>query len=77
MPTLELSATQVVELVRQLGPEQKRAALFALAEEACEQREARIDHAEGQLRRLCTERGLDWDTMSEDEREELTDDLVH
>jgi hypothetical protein len=77
MPTLQLSDAQVVDLFRQLKPEQKRAALFALAQDARRQREARIDYAEGQLRKLCAKRGLDWDTMSEDEREDLIDDLIH
>jgi len=36
-----------------------------------------MEYAEEQLRRACTERGLDWDKMSEDQREALVDDLVH
>jgi len=77
MPTLTVTDEQVIELVKQLPPERKRAALLALAEEARAQREARLDYAEAQLRRLCADRGLDWDTMSEDEREAFIDDLVH
>jgi hypothetical protein len=77
MPTVTLTDEQVIALVKQLPPERKRAALLALAEEARAQREARLDYAEAQLRRLCTERGLDWDTMNEDEREAFIDDLVH
>lgn len=77
MPTLELSDQQVVELVKQLDPERKRAALMALAADAIARREQRMQYAEGQLRRLCAERGLNWDKMSEDEREAFIDDLVH
>lgn len=77
MPTLELTEEQVLELVKQLPPERKRAALLALAEEAQARREERLDDAEAQLWRLCAERGLDWDAMSEDEREAFIDDLVH
>jgi hypothetical protein len=77
MPTLELTDEQVMELVKQLPPERKREALFALAEAARARREERLDYAEAQLRRLCAERGLDWDAMSEDEREAFIDDLVH
>jgi hypothetical protein len=77
MPTVQLTDEQVIELVKQLPSERKRAALLLLAEEARVQREARLDYAEAQLRRLCAERGLAWDTMSEEERETFADDLVH
>ena len=40
-------------------------------------REARMADAEAQLRRLCAVRGLNWDTMTEAERENFVDDLVH
>ncbi|MBI2877396.1 MAG: hypothetical protein HYY20_10985 [Candidatus Tectomicrobia bacterium] len=77
MPTLTLTDEQVVELVRQLSPERKRAVLLALAEDARARREARLEYAETQLRCLAAERGLNWDAMSEEEREAFVDDLVH
>ncbi len=77
MPTLELTDEQVVALVKQLSPERKRAVLLTLAEDARARREERLDYAEAQLRQLCAERGLDWDAMSEEEREAFVDDLVH
>ena len=77
MPTIQLTDAQVIELVKQLPPEQKRAALLILAEEPRAQRETRLDYAETQLRRLCAERGQDWDAMSAEEREAFIDDLVH
>jgi len=40
-------------------------------------REERLAFAEGQLRRACNERGLNWDAMSAEERETFIDDLVH
>ena len=36
-----------------------------------------MQYAEGQLRRVSGERGLEWDKMSEDEREDFIDDLLH
>lgn len=77
MPILELSEQQVVELVKQLSPDCKRAALLALAEDATASRQERMQFAEAQLRRLSHERGLDWDQMSEEQRESLIDDLMH
>jgi hypothetical protein len=77
MPILELSDAQVVDLVKQLSPERKREALLALAAGAEHLRDQRMQYAEGQLRRVSAERGLDWDKMSEDQREDFIDDLLH
>lgn len=77
MPTLALTDEQVIELVKQLSPERKRAVLMVLAEDAPVQRKARLEYAEEQLRQLCSQRGLNWDAMSEEEREVFIDDLVH
>lgn len=77
MPTLELTAQQVVELVKQLPPERKREAILALAADAAMHRNERMQYAEAQFRRVCAERGRDWDKLSEDEREAFIDDLVH
>ena len=77
MPFLELSEAQVVELVKQLPPERQRAALLTLAAGAAERRENRMQYAEGQLRRVSAERGLEWDKMSEGQREDFIDDLLH
>ena len=75
--TVELTTDQVVGFVQQMPAEERRALLLAIAEQAAANREARIDHAEAQLRQLCTDRGLDWDVMTEAERENFVDDLIH
>jgi hypothetical protein len=50
---------------------------LALAQEAPACRDERMREGEAQLRRRCAERGLDWDRLSEDEREEFVDRLLH
>lgn len=77
MPMLELSDEQVISLLKQLPPERQRAALLALAGSTAPRRAQRLQFAESQLRRVCSERGLDWDKMSEEERESFVDDMVH
>ena len=77
MPTLELTDQQVVALMKQLPTDQKRMALLALAEDGAARRDERIESTQAQIRRVCAERALDWDKMSEDERESFIDDLVH
>ena len=77
MPILELSDAQVVELVKQLPPERQRAALMALAAGATQRREERMQDAETQLLRVSADRCLDWEKMSEGQREDFIDDLLH
>jgi hypothetical protein len=36
-----------------------------------------IAEGERQMRHLCAERGLNWDAMTEEEREAFVDDLIH
>ncbi len=74
---LKLTTDQVIGLVQQMPPKEKRAVLLALAEQAEANRAAHMDYAEAQLRKLCASRGLDWDTMTEAERENFVDDLIH
>jgi TRAP-type C4-dicarboxylate transport system substrate-binding protein len=77
MSVLELSDEQVISLVRQLPAERKRTALLALAQDAQGRREERMRLGEAELRRTCAERGLNWDRLSEDEREAVVNDLLH
>ena len=77
MSVLELTDDQVVSLVRQLPIASKKAALLALAQDAGQRREDRMIFAENQLRQQAHERELDWDTMSEERREEFVNRLLH
>jgi hypothetical protein len=77
MDNVELTDEQVISLVRQLPPDRKREALFALAQNAQENREERLRFGESQLRRIAAQRGQDWESLSEDEREALVNDLLH
>ena len=40
-------------------------------------RAARMDYAEARFRELCATRSLDWDEMTEIDRENFVDDLIH
>jgi hypothetical protein len=77
MVTLTLSNDQVVDLIKQLPPDGKKAALNALQTDANLWWEIRLAQGEAQLERLAKARGLDWNVMSEDERERFIDDLLH
>jgi hypothetical protein len=76
MPILELTDSQVLDLLKQLPADRQRAALLALAS-ATGTADERMQYAEEQLRRASAQRGLEWDKLSEHEREAFIDDLLH
>jgi hypothetical protein len=75
--TLVLTSDQIVSLFEQLEPQTKRSVLYMLAEPVSQQQSARLLSAEARLRVRATERGLTWESMSEQARQDFVDDLVH
>jgi FHA domain len=67
---------QLREWVSQLAPEHRQLLLMMLTEDDRLQRSARLDFAVSQLRKMCKQRGLDWDQMAEGERESFLDNLI-
>jgi len=74
--TLHVPEPQVIELVRQLSPEGKRAVLQILIPDL-DQFQALVDYGSERIRALCIQRGINWDTLSEEERQALIDELLH
>lgn len=62
---------------QELLPEDKQTGARADAEKLDPKQAALMDYAEAQLRKLCASRGLDWDRMSNEERIDFVDDLIH
>lgn len=77
MATQQLTVEQVVQLVKHLPPQGKQAVLMALAEEREKQREALLAYGEGRIRHICSQRGIDWTSLTDEERERFIDDLLH
>lgn len=77
MPKLELTVKQVIDLVKQLPKEDKSAVLHALNQDREIGSEDRSKREEQKLRALSAERGLDWDRLSEDDRDVLAKSFVH
>ena len=67
---------QLREWVGQLMPEHRQLLLMMLTEEDQMQGLTRLDFAISQLRKLCKQRGFDWDRMAETEREAFLDNLI-
>lgn len=77
MPKLELSVGQVIELVKQLPKEEKFAVLRALNQETGTKSDDSAEWEEQQLRALSAKRGLDWDRLSEDDRDILAKKFLY
>ncbi len=67
---------QLRDWLTQLAPEHKQVLMGMLIEDDRLQRSARLEFVVAQLRRLCSERNLDWDAMAEAERESFLDNLI-
>jgi len=74
--TLEVPESQIVDSVKRVSPEARRAILRMLIPRL-DELEDLVDRGNQRVRALCAERGLDWDGLSEQERQRLVDDLVH
>lgn len=74
--TVELSEDQVVRLVEQLSPTARESVLKRLIL-GQDRWDAMLDYGAAQMRSLCAERGIDWDRLTEEERLNLIDTILH
>ncbi|ELP55188.1 MAG: hypothetical protein GPJ10_07305 [Microcystis aeruginosa L211-07] len=77
MPNLTLSNEQVIELVKQLPEAQQQELFRFLIQRQWGNMEAITDYGSQQAKIVAAERGYDWETMTEEEREEFIDEIVH
>jgi len=77
MPKLDLDYEQIIQLVKHLPPEKKREIILTVAKEASSSAEERMQYAEERLRNLAAARGLNWDAMEEQQKEDFVDGLIH
>jgi hypothetical protein len=77
MPSLTLSNEQVVELVKQLPQEQKIEIFRFLLLSQWKQWQDLSSYGADKVKLAAEERGYDWKKMSEEEREEFIDLVVH
>ena len=75
--TLELTTEQIIDFIQQIPPEEKITVLTTLAEQAHAEHADQIKYGEAKIRKISAARGLDWNAMTEEERIDFIDDLVH
>ena len=77
MATLPLTDEQVVELVKQLPTKTKQQVLKVLTDERDQWWQTAARDGEQAMRQLAAARHVDWDTLSETQREAFVDDVLH
>ncbi len=77
MVTLTLDDEQVLDLVRQLPDERRSWLLQQLMQEEWPVWIGLSIYASERAKPIATNRGLDWDRLTEKEREDLIDTLLH
>ena len=77
MPVLNISNEQVIEMVKQLPISQQTEIFQFLLLQNWEEWESLSNYAIPKIRLVAQERGYNWDTMTETERETLIDEIVH
>ncbi|TRU52918.1 MAG: hypothetical protein EWV91_02720 [Microcystis aeruginosa Ma_QC_Ca_00000000_S207] len=77
MPNLTLSNEQVIELFKQLPEAQQREVYKILSLRQWRRWESLSNYAIEKARIVAKERGYDWDTMTEEEKEDFIDQIVH
>ena len=75
--TIELTTEQIIDCIQRMPGEEKLAVVLALAKESLPRRAGRMKYLESKVREVCTERGLDWDAMTDEERQDFINDVVH
>lgn len=74
---LSLTYTQLLELVQQLPSEKQAELCEFLLKSKWGWLSNFTKDSEANVRMACWKRGKDWDTMTEEEREEFIDDVLH
>ena len=77
MPSITLSNEQVVELVKQLPQEQKTEIFRFLLISQWQEWQDLSSYGSDKVKLAAKERGYDWEKMSEAEREEFIDEVLH
>ena len=77
MATLPLTDEQVVQLVKQLPTRTKQQVLKDLTDERDQWWQTTAREGEQAMRQLAAARHLNWDALSETQREAFVDDVLH
>lgn len=76
MPKIDAAEEQILDSLSELSPLARREALRRLLPSAAYIDRA-IERNSPRIRAIANERGIDWDELNDDERQEFIDQLLH
>jgi hypothetical protein len=74
--TLAVPESQLIEWVHKLSPESKQRVLKALVPDL-DELDSLVDYGSQRMYRICAERGIDWSSLTDVERQQLVDQWLH
>lgn len=72
-----MNVTTELTTDQEVLPKDKQMIPGAATEQVEAEQKALMNYAEAQLRKLAASRGLDWGMMTDEERIDFVDDLIH
>ena len=76
MPTIDIPEETILQSLDLLSPQARRQALRRLLPSAAYLERA-VERNRPRIEALARERGLDWNALTEERREQLIDELLH
>lgn len=76
MPTIDILEEQILQSLDQLSPQARRQAIKRLLPSAAYLERA-IERNRPRMEALAKQRGLDWNALTEDQKEQLVDQILH
>jgi hypothetical protein len=76
VPQIEVSEQQIVDALDRLSPKARREAVRRLIAGASIL-DGTIDALQPRIAEIAQQRGLNWTTLSDEERERLVDEILH
>lgn len=76
MPTIDVLDDKILQTLDQLSPQARRQALRRLLPTAAYLERA-VERNRPRIEALARQRGLDWNALTEERREQLIDELLH
>ena len=76
MPKIDIPEEQIIQSLDDLSPKARRDALRRLLPKAAYLERA-LERNRPRVEAVARDRGLDWDSLSEEQREKLVDEVLH
>jgi hypothetical protein len=77
MPTLNINEEQVLSLIEQLSSKQQTQLLQKLFQKQQTNWEFFAEKGQIEIRKIAQEKNRNWETMTEEEKEDFINDLIH